>query len=59
MALGAALLRHGVLAHGIRPPTVPEGTARLRVTPMATHTAEELRRAIRAFADAGREVGVL
>ncbi len=59
MALCAALLKHGVFAHGIRPPTVPEGTARLRVTPTAAHTPEELERALHAFAEAGREVGVL
>jgi len=59
MALCAALLKHGVFAYGIRPPTVPEGTARLRVTPTATHTDEELERALRAFAEAGKEVGVL
>ena len=59
MALCAALLQRGVFAHGIRPPTVPERTARLRVTPMATHTHEELERALGAFAKAGKEVGVL
>jgi 8-amino-7-oxononanoate synthase len=59
MALRAALLERGVFAQGIRPPTVPEGTARLRVTPMATHTEEELDRALWAFAEAGKEAGVL
>lgn len=59
MALRAALLERGVFAQGIRPPTVPEGTARLRVTPMATHTEEELERALCAFAEAGKEAGVL
>lgn len=59
MALTDALRRRGVFAQGIRPPTVPEGTARLRVTPMATHTPEQLSRALEAFAAAGREVGVL
>ena len=59
MALTAALLKRGVFAHGIRPPTVPEGTARLRVTPTAAHTEEELDRALQAFAEAGHEVGVL
>lgn len=59
MVLCTALLKRGVFAHGIRPPTVPEGTARLRLTPMATHTDEELQRALHAFADAGREVEVL
>lgn len=49
MALSAALLEHGVFAHGIRPPTVPAGTGRLRVVPMATHTDEHIDRALRAF----------
>jgi 8-amino-7-oxononanoate synthase len=50
MALSAALLERGVFAHGIRPPTVPDGTARLRATVMATHTAAELDAALAAFA---------
>lgn len=59
MALSAALLERGVFAQGIRPPTVPPGTARLRVTPMATHTDADLERALLAFAEAGKEVGVI
>jgi 8-amino-7-oxononanoate synthase len=58
-ALADALLERGVLVHAIRPPTVPPGTARLRVTPMATHTRAQLDRALAAFAAAGRETGVL
>ena len=58
-AIGAALLERGVLVHAIRPPTVPAGTARLRVTPMATHTTAQLDCALAAFAGAGRETGVL
>jgi len=53
------LRARGVLAQAIRPPTVPEGTARLRVTPMATHTEAQLDRVLAAFADAGRATGVL
>lgn len=59
MALAEATLRRGVFAHGIRPPTVPEGTSRIRVTPMATHTRAQLERTLDAFESAGREVGVL
>ena len=59
MALAEATLRRGVFAHGIRPPTVPEGTSRIRVTPMATHTRAQLERTLDAFEAAGKEVGVL
>ena len=58
MAVAEAILQRGVFAHGIRPPTVPEGTSRIRVTPMATHTSEHLSRTLDAFAAAGREVGI-
>src|SRR5574341_1473663 len=40
MAASRALFDRGVFVHGIRPPTVPEGTGRLRLTLMATHTRE-------------------
>jgi 8-amino-7-oxononanoate synthase len=59
MALAAALLERGIFAQGIRPPTVPAGTSRIRVTPMATHTRQDMQDAVEAFAAAGREVGVL
>ena len=58
MAVAEAILQRGVFAHGIRPPTVPEGTSRIRVTPMATHTSEHLSRTLDAFAAAGKEVGI-
>lgn len=50
MALASALLAQGVFAHGIRPPTVPEGTARIRATVMATHTDADIDQALAAFA---------
>ena len=55
--LSDALLARGVLAPAIRWPTVPEGTARLRVTPMATHTTEDMVAALEAFVAAGRATG--
>ncbi len=49
LALSQRLLEHGVFVQAIRPPTVPAGTARLRVTVMATHTREDLDHAVAAF----------
>lgn len=51
-------LERGVFAQAIRPPTVPTGTSRLRLTVMATHSEEELRRAARVIGAAARECGV-
>src|SRR5439155_523377 len=59
LALADELLARGVHALAIRPPTVPQGTARLRVTPMATHTTVQLERALAAFADAARTTGLV
>jgi glycine C-acetyltransferase len=42
MKLCERLLESGVYAQGIRHPSVPEGTARLRITPMATHRDSEI-----------------
>lgn len=49
-SLAEALLTKGVFAPAIRPPAVPTGTSRLRLTVMATHTAAEIQQAIEAFA---------
>lgn len=59
LALAAALEERGVWAPAIRPPTVPEGTSRLRVSVTAAHSEAELEQAAAAFAAAGREVGLL
>ena len=58
MRLSEALLEHGVFAQGIRPPTVPEGTARLRFTAMATHDPGALQRAARILGAATRSLGL-
>lgn len=44
-----ALLEEGVFVPAIRPPTVPAGTARLRVTVTAAHTDEDIDRCLAAL----------
>ncbi|MGA2132543.1 MAG: glycine C-acetyltransferase [Bryobacteraceae bacterium] len=58
-ALSAALFEEGVLATGIGFPTVPEGKARVRTIVAATHTREELDRALDVFARVGKRLGIL
>ena len=48
--IAEALLAEGIFAPAIRPPAVPPGTSRLRLTVMATHTEAEIQKAIDAFA---------
>jgi len=52
MALGTALEQSGFLVGAIRPPTVPEGKARLRITLSALHTAEQVKALVEATARA-------
>lgn len=58
MYLAQALLEEGVFAPGIRPPTVPQGTSRIRVTVMALHTRNDLDQSLSAFARAGKQAGI-
>jgi 8-amino-7-oxononanoate synthase len=59
MELCERLLEHGIFAQGIRPPTVAEGSSRLRFTVMATHRPDELERAAKLVGGAARELGLL
>jgi len=59
MRLSDLLLAAGIFAQGIGFPTVPRGRARVRTIVTATHTREELDRALEAFADAGRKLSLL
>jgi glycine C-acetyltransferase len=52
MKLSGYLLSRGIFAQGIRPPTVPPGTSRLRITLMATHTPVQIQRALAILDDA-------
>ena len=42
LALDSRFREAGVLARAIRPPTVPQGTSRIRFNVMATHSAEDI-----------------
>ena len=48
-----------MLATGIGFPTVPKGRARVRTIVTATHTREELDRALEAFRKAGRKLALV
>ena len=54
-----ALFAEGIYIPAIRPPTVPAGTSRLRISLMATHTREDLERAAGAIEKIGYQLGVL
>jgi 8-amino-7-oxononanoate synthase len=51
LAASAALLERGLWVPAIRPPTVPVGTARLRVTLSAAHRNEDVDRLSQALAE--------
>ena len=58
MALCERSLERGVFAQAIRPPTVPDGTSRLRLAVMASHTPEQLRAAARVIGHSARDLGI-
>lgn len=51
MRVSEALKARGIWAHGIRPPTVPEGTSRVRMTLTAGHTEVHVDAALNALED--------
>lgn len=59
MEFSRRLLDRGLFLQGIRPPTVPVGTSRLRCTVMALHDPDDLRWAAAEIAAIGHDLGVL
>jgi 8-amino-7-oxononanoate synthase len=59
LRLHRRLLAEGLLAVAIRPPTVPPGTARLRLSVMLEHTDEDLDRAADLILQEMKAEGVL
>jgi 8-amino-7-oxononanoate synthase len=57
LALSGRLMDEGVFAPAVRPPTVPEGKCRLRLSLRADHAIVHLERVIAAFARAGDMAG--
>jgi glycine C-acetyltransferase len=57
--LSARLLELGVYAVGFFFPVVPQGQARIRVQMSAVHERQHLEAAVAAFAQAGRELGLV
>lgn len=58
MEFSRQLLEQGIFVQGIRPPTVPAGSCRLRCTIMVTHETADLELAARTIAEVGRRLGV-
>ena len=53
------MFEEGVFGTAISFPTVPRGTARIRVMPSAAHSREDLDFGLRAFEAVGRELEVI
>lgn len=57
--MASKLIERGIYVIGFFYPVVPKGQARIRVQLSAAHTREHLDRAITAFTEVGRELGVI
>ena len=59
MEFSRELFKEGVMATGIAFPTVPEGKARIRTIMSATHTREELDKALAVLGRVGKRLGII
>jgi glycine C-acetyltransferase len=59
MEFSRRLLDGGIFVQGIRPPTVPRGGSRLRLTLMATHRQQDLERAVEVITATGKQLGII
>src|SRR5450432_655558 len=59
MDFSRELFKEGVFATGIAFPTVPEGKARIRTIMSATHTQDQLTRALEVLKKVGKRMGII
>lgn len=57
--LSESLLQEGIYAPAIRPPTVPKGTSRLRISLMATHSYDDLNYVLKVIKYHGKRLGIV
>jgi glycine C-acetyltransferase len=53
------LLDHGIYVIGFSFPVVPKGQARIRTQMSAAHSPEDIDRAVQAFSEVGKELGIV
>ncbi|MFH2011502.1 MAG: 8-amino-7-oxononanoate synthase [Pseudomonadota bacterium] len=59
MEFAEAIFKKGVYSPGIRPPTVPEGKSRIRISLMASHTDEQIDKVLSVFESEGRRLCII
>jgi len=59
MKFADTLLKKGIYAPGIRPPTVPENQSRIRVSLMSSHTEDQIDTALSVFEEEGKRLGII
>ena len=58
-AMAAKMLERGIYVIGFSFPVVPKGQARIRTQMSAAHSSTDIDRAVAAFGEVGRELGVI
>jgi len=59
VAFSNRLMERNIFVSAIRPPTVPAGTSRLRISIMATHTRKDLQQALNHIKEIGQKLSVI